>query len=145
MSLLTIEIVSSLDDATVKTLSKSQDEQTRNISFQVIAERAEAKASFAKAQNAEAIAYSKQTHFEFADGSLMTLSKVAMVALNTLATKAKAGVNEKTGTVWAIEETPALLAEQGEAWDVLRKIQKGKVANGEKFSLATKDLRALLG
>jgi endonuclease/exonuclease/phosphatase (EEP) superfamily protein YafD len=143
--MLTIEIVSSLDDATVRTLSKSADESVRNISFQVIADRAEAKANLAKALNAEAIAYSKQTHFEFADGSLMTLSKVAMVALNTLATKAKSGVNEKTGNAWAIEETPALLAEQGEAWDVLRKVQQGKVASGEKFSLATKDLRALLG
>jgi hypothetical protein len=143
--MLTLEIVSSLDDLTVKALSKSADDNTRSLSIQVIAARAEAKKSLAEALNAEAIAYSNQSRFELPDGSLVTLSKLAMVALSTLPTKAKSGINEKTGKEWSIEETPALLAEQGEAWDALRKIQQGKVAQGETFSLATKDLRALLG
>lgn len=143
--MLTIDIVSTLDDATVRTLSKSADENVRSISFQVIANRAEAKQALALALNAEAIAYSQQTLFTLESGATVTLPILAMMAYSSLPTKAKSGINETTGKEWAIEATPALNEEQGEAWDVLRKIQKGKVAQGEKLALTKEGLRALIG
>lgn len=143
--MLTLEIVATLDDKTVRTLSKSADETTRSLSFQVIAQRAEAKVALNKALEAEAISFAKQSHFELSNGSLVTLPILAMMAYSSLPTKAKSGINETTGKPWEIEATPALMEEQGEAWDTLRKIQRGIVADGGKLSLTKEGLRQLIG
>lgn len=138
MSVITPELLFNLDAQTVKLLSKSPDSAVREMSFNEIARRA-------TEGKAEAIAFSNSTFFEFSDGSLMSLSKVAFIAYSSIPTKAKSGINDKTGKEWSVEETPLALAEQGEAWDILRKVQEGFVAQGKTLALTTAGLRALIG
>jgi hypothetical protein len=99
---------------------------------------------FERANSAADVAYSNQSTFDF-NGEQVSLKTIALIAYSNLASEAdKTWTNTKTGKVITKEGTPALYAYQSPAWDILRRVQAGKVAQGLEFSLEWKDLRLAL-
>lgn len=101
------------------------------------------KEAIERARAAEDIAFSNQKTFVIG-GVELPLTFVALTAYNSLASEGKSGVSP-SGKPWAQTATPALLKLQSEAWETLKRVQKGKVAQGETFNLSAEGLRKVLG
>jgi O6-methylguanine-DNA--protein-cysteine methyltransferase len=100
---------------------------------------------FKKQANAEFIEFSNQTSWEVEGFGTLSLAALALIATSSLPSQEeKTGVNAKTGKTWVKQATPVLYAQQGKVWETLRKIQAGKVAQGETFGLDSASLRAML-
>jgi hypothetical protein len=133
MSVLTREIIETLDETTIKAIGKAP--QYKALSLAILTERKEAK-------NAEFVAYRDN----YLSGGLFTIGgqevSIAQVIEFALTSMTYRESNEKYEEHKA--KFPKVYARAGEAWTVLDNIQKGFIAKGEKFSKATEDLRAIV-
>lgn len=101
--------------------------------------------SFEKMGQQDDIDFSNQESFEIAGIGSLSLYGLALLAYSSLdKEETKSGVNKKTGVAYTVVGTPKLYALKSPAWDALRRIQAGKVAQGLEFPLDGTSLRALL-
>lgn len=103
---------------------------------------AEAKA---KAQEAEDIKFSNQDKF-ILRGEAVSVARVAYATVSIKLTKAEAAENKACNTLGqALPESASENQHKvSEAWAILKRIQRGKKAQGEEFSLNYESRQALV-
>lgn len=130
MSILTHEILSTCDDATLKALAKSDAHKAVVLNFLAMRETL---------ANAEAVSM----YETYTNGGLFTLNGqevpfwiVAFTALSKMSLNKDNAYNN-------VEQFPELARITSEAWDTLKLIQRGAKVAGVEFKLDSESLRAL--
>lgn len=89
-----------------------------------------------KGKSSEVIAFSNQSEF-FLGSKFRTLGEVITLAKTKLVVRGEGNYN-------TTESHPKTAQVVAQAWDILRAVQQGKEAQGERFELTSTALRAIV-